>query len=381
MKTLSIEKIFNALIIFMFLSLIFIPPSKMLLSPQVRWSQSEKRKLAELPQAPDSIHEIKNYFTQLDAYLRDHFGYRDFLITRYYREMSKRFGQTGLDSKVLQGKDGWYFFTAHNQLNDFLGKVPLPQDKLNAFITEHNQRYNWLASLGIEYLLMAPPGKHTIYPEYLPEEVQKMRGTTRFEQLINETADNPLPYLIDLHTPLREAKSTSQLYYKTDTHWNKHGAFVGFLSIVRALKERFPEEQFVTDFTFGEEYHVACSEVPKSCDLSRMAMRHNETSITFHTLKDFNQCARPRSFEHYHLSNYKRDRAKPSYAIGCQKRELTALVFRDSFFTEIQPFLSENFRHVVYLWKEYDQKNIEEIFDIYTPDVVIDAQVERKFFE
>lgn len=381
MKNISIEKLFNTLVIFMFLSLIFLPPAKMLLSPKENWSQSEKRKLADLPEWPDSIQQIKDYFLQLDTYLGDHFGYRDFLISRYYREMSKRFGKTGLESKVLEGKDGWYFFTAQNQLNDFLGKVTFIEKELDSWIADQNRRYEWLGSLGIEYLTMAPPGKHTIYTEYLPDEVQKMRGTTRLEQLVNYTADNPLPYLIDLHEPLRNAKSTTQLFYKTDTHWNKRGAYAAFLVIIDALKERFPEEEFVTEFTFGKEREQQCSEVPKSCDLARMAMRHNETSVIFHSLENFKQCANPRNFNHYHLSNYTRDRAKPSYAIGCSDRNLTALVFRDSFFTELQPFLSENFRHVVYLWKDYDQKNVEEIFDIYTPDVVINAQVERKFFK
>jgi hypothetical protein len=47
----------------------------------------------------------------------------------------------------------------------------------------------------------------------------------------------------------------------------------------------------------------------------------------------------------------------------------------------MHPFISENFKHVVYLWKEYDQKNLEETFRIFKPDVVIEAIVERDLFE
>jgi hypothetical protein len=46
----------------------------------------------------------------------------------------------------------------------------------------------------------------------------------------------------------------------------------------------------------------------------------------------------------------------------------------------MEPFLSENFKKVVYLWKEYDQKNIEEIMTSFKPDIVIEITVERFLF-
>ena len=60
---------------------------------------------------------------------------------------------------------------------------------------------------------------------------------------------------------------------------------------------------------------------------------------------------------------------------------LKAVIFRDSFFVHLEPFFSENFREVVYLWKNYDQKNIEEIMTYFKPDVVIEETSERHLFD
>jgi hypothetical protein len=65
----------------------------------------------------------------------------------------------------------------------------------------------------------------------------------------------------------------------------------------------------------------------------------------------------------------------------CGKKNLRAVVFRDSFFVPLEPLLSENFREVIYLWKEFDQQNLEELLVHFKPDVVIEAVVERHVFD
>jgi hypothetical protein len=381
MNSISYESCFQKALILFFLAVIFIPSVKMFLSPRTLWSDTEKRKLAEPPAISASTLQPFIVFSSVDAYLNDHFGYRDFFIQRYHREMKKRFGQTGLYSKVLLGREGWYFYTAWNQLEDYQGKNLLKESELHEWIATHNARAKWLGKLGIEYLLMAPPEKHSIYPEFLPKEVQKLKKTSRFEQLLNTTRQSPLPYLINLHEPLTAVKQDQNLYYKADTHWNSRGAYVAFLAIARALQQLFPEDEFTTDFHFGPDIEQTCEAVPGKCDLARMIMQQDKVIEVFPTLAPFNRCAAPRSLHHYKLSNFRQLREQPSRVRGCPQKELTAVVFHDSFFVALQPFISENFRHVLYLWKGYDQQNLEEIFEIFTPDVVIEEVVERNFFE
>jgi hypothetical protein len=65
---------------------------------------------------------------------------------------------------------------------------------------------------------------------------------------------------------------------------------------------------------------------------------------------------------------------------GCKDAHLRAVVFRDSFFSRIEPFLSENFQQVLYLWQSFDQKIVERLINNFHPDLVIEEKVERFCF-
>ena len=117
-----VKKTTDLLLIALFLALIFASPLKMLVTRENFWSQAEKRTLAPAPSMPRSLSDIISFSSSADDYLEDHFGYRDFYIYRYQRELDKRFHQTDLNSKVIAGLDGWLFFNEFGLLNDFQGK-------------------------------------------------------------------------------------------------------------------------------------------------------------------------------------------------------------------------------------------------------------------
>lgn len=380
MSATTLQSHFHKTLTILFLLIICIPSVKMFLSPEAYWSRVERRRLAERPPPPRSLSQLSAFFSGIEAYLGDHFGYREFLIHRYHREMTKRFGKIGNESKVLLGKDGWFFYTDGEQMEDYMGHLKLSEKQLTALVAERQRRATWCRQRGIEYIMVVPPNKQSIYPEYLPPQTAPFKGTSRFEQLLDFTNKSPLPFLIDLSRPLREAKNETELYYKTDTHWNLRGAYIGFGEIVKVLQKRFPDSAFTTDFSFGPDITKSCADNPDLCDLARMAMQQNEATIICQTLAGFKACAQTGHFDRYGFSNLPQRQDMPSFAQGCEKRQLTALVFRDSFFVSIEPFISENFRHVIYLWKAYDQKNIEEALNVRQIDVVIDEVVEGFLF-
>ena len=43
----------------------------------------ENRNLAQWPRSPEGLNDFRDYPRQLDAYLEDHFGLRDFLVDTY----------------------------------------------------------------------------------------------------------------------------------------------------------------------------------------------------------------------------------------------------------------------------------------------------------
>ena len=366
------------LLVVFFVVVISAPPLKMLLSPTVPWSETEQRTLAKPPQFPSSLRGVSAFFVEVNRYCEDHFGFREFLVYRYIREVKKRFGKVGLDNRVLAGQEGWYFYSGEGEIRDFQGRRSLTEAKLADWLAERDRRDAWLRSQGITYLLVVPPSKHSIYPEFLPKGATATKGVSRYEQMLAVAANRG--YFVDLHQPLREAKAIGELFYKKDTHWNLRGGFFAAQTIVAALQEGFPAVTFTSDFTFGSEMKITCRDSPDSCDLARMAMRQEEEEDVFASLQPFPSCVEADDLTIFKFSDLPERLDRPSFARRCPTRELTALIFRDSFSVALEPFLSENFRSSVYLWKSYDQANIEEMLRVHRPDVVIEAIVERDSF-
>jgi len=69
-------------------------------------------------------------------------------------------------------------------------------------------------------------------------------------------------------------------------------------------------------------------------------------------------------------------RSKP-YMTKCDKSKLQAVVFRDSFFETIIPFIADDFNRLAYFWKQYDHSIMKKIIEQQKPQIVIEEMVER----
>jgi alginate O-acetyltransferase complex protein AlgJ len=374
-----VKKTANLLLIVLFLALIFAPPLKMLFTKENLRNQAEKRTLAPAPSMPRSLNELVSFSSSADDYLEDHFGYRDFYIYRYQRELDKRFNQAGLNSKVVTGLDGWYFFNEFGLLNDFQGKSILSPTQLDKWLSYQNEKQAWLEQRGIKFLLLAAPNKQSIYPHYLMKHAMAIKGKSRFEQLLEHTSQQLPSYMLNLHTLLQPEKYKKPLYYKNDTHWNKLAAYLVFQEAFKNISSWFPKESFRTEFEFVQDETGIGGNSGKGGDLTQILMKKNLTE-TFPQIKKFKRCESYIGFP-YQLTNITNKDARYSFSRKCRKMNLKAVIFRDSFFVHLEPFFSENFREVVYLWKNYDQKNIEEIMTYFKPDVVIEETSERHLFD
>ncbi|EKD37410.1 MAG: AlgJ [uncultured bacterium] len=377
--SISVKKAANTLLVVLFLGFILLPPLGMLIGKQSVWSAAEKRSLSLLPHLPTALDEITTFFASLDDYLDDHFGFREFFIHRYQRELDKRFNMTSSSSRVIKGLDGWYFFNEFNLLQDFLGLIPLKKDQLETWLARQQEKQTWLQSQGIRYLYMAIPNKQTIYPRYVMDHALARKGTTRFEQLREYTGNRLPDHMIDLHRVLRPEAFAKPLYFKNDSHWNTFGAYVAFREIMARIAAWFPQEEFVTDFAFGPDKTGTGGNTGNGGDLALMLMQRDLTE-TYPEVQPFTGCG-PYAHVPYRLSNVIEGEGRDSFMRTCAQKNLRAVVFRDSFFVPLEPFLSENFREVLYLWKEYDQQNLEELLVHFKPDIVIEAVVERHVFD
>lgn len=152
----------------------------------------------------------------------------------------------GSSSRWYEGKEGWLFLG--NSIDNTVAKLKLaappdPEDvdgivRLFANLAEAAER------TGTPVALLVGSNKSTMYPEFLPDEVEPSdtRYVSYFTEPLAEIAN--LVVVDPLEDMLRAKEEAGLLYYRTDTHWNYKGAFLAFSSLAERMGWPVPEVSF-----------------------------------------------------------------------------------------------------------------------------------------
>ena len=305
---------------------------------------------------------------ELRDFLSNGFGFR-LALMRLHNAAQYRFLGRSASPSVVLGKEGWLFFNNDKNLNDYHTADRFSQQDLKDWGRVYVERRDWLRARGIRYLLVLAPNPHTIYPEFLPDNLVKIREETRFDQIAGYMTSQTDLDILDLRPALFAAKSSGRLYHRTDTHWNQRGAFVAYREIARRLQSWFPSLRPIEQSDV-----VETNEIGLGGDLAGMlALRdiYREEEVRLVPNRPFRARGpkgEPLLYETIAVKKrplVESEIADPSLP--------TAVVIRDSYCSPLLPLLSEHFRRVVYLWHIFDPALIERE----KPDVVIDESVER----
>jgi alginate O-acetyltransferase complex protein AlgJ len=217
----------------------------------------------------------------------------------------------------------------------------------------------------------------SVYGEFLGEPWLSQKGMTRLSQIKNILEESDHASFLDLSPSLIREKDNEPLYFKSDTHWTEYGAYLGYLSIADKIESMFDGSRFKREFTFSETMTRICEKMGESCgDLTNMSLDYDSFSESFKVANEFSSCTDAQDYD-YRLSGVDLNTPDPYIAKTCSTGTLKALVFRDSFFEAVEPYLSENFKEIIYLWKDYDPQNVEELISTFKPDIVIEETGER----
>ncbi|MBN2166108.1 MAG: hypothetical protein JW717_07525 [Marinilabiliaceae bacterium] len=321
----------------------------------------------------DFTHELatlkKNTIAgRISGDFNHNFGLRDFLVKTKSQFCISVLKESPFPHSVVVGKNGWYFLgnSYENVLNKSTGLEHFTNDELCTFVEVFRERLDWLKKHKIDYYFAVAPNKHSVYPEYLPFNLKQRK--TKLDQLV-ETLDTALNFkVINIRDRLISLKDTTELYFLTNSHWNRLGAYYAYCHIMESINEQYPQikvedannYQLLRRWTKREdismamqididEYHVAFKPKmkPKSVEI-KSSNNHSEFNVTNHPL-----------FERRFLK---------------EGLPYKILVFRDSFFGSMGPFFNENIGECVYIW----QKDfIKEIVLKEKPDIVIHEVCER----
>ena len=372
----------NWAVISLFFLAILSPATRMLMLPRDNWSPSENRLLAALPPPPKTMDNVAAWRSGIDAYLSDHFGFRQWYIRHYQHQLIRFFDVIPASVPVLKGRGGWYFFTMFGLIDDFYGRTPLKRQQIQAWIAAQEAKKRWLEERGIRYLLLIPPNKQSIYPQMVAAGALTKRGQSRYDQLLAELGGQTPDFMPDLRWILRtDAEGAEPLYYQTDSHWNDFGAYLAFHEMMKHLSAWFPEADFITHFDIISHVNGRGGNTGRGGDLAHMMMRRDlrESYPQFaYFRRDFKRLPRPCP-----LSDIPREPDRRSYLTRAASpdKKPRVLIFRDSFFVPMVPLVATNFDEALFLWKSYDQKNVEEALSCFKPDVVIEEIVERHMFD
>lgn len=351
----------------LFVVLVSTPFIASIVEDDQSFSDLENRYLASWPEWPRTFDEFRTWPDRLSSYFSDQIGYRTMFVS-FYKKLQLLLGDS--PSKfVILGKEGWLFLGTlegpdphGDPLGDFMGINKFTAEELNNLVDHLLGVSYWLDLNGAAYFYVIAPNKHTIYPEFLPDYVEKQAEYSALEDLLTAVSSKPSINIVDLRPVLRGAKSHHQLYKKTDTHWNLFGANVAQQFMVEELVEVANLQLDPVDF----EFEMVTAE---GGDLAKFIGVNSFTEFE-PKLKAKNDSCEIFNFPYKTVPG-------PRHTLTCEGSKYSLLVFGDSFFSALQPFFATRFEKSTYNWASIDSKNVVEQVLEHRPDIVIEEVVER----
>lgn len=263
--------------------------------------------------------------------------------------------------QVLVGKDGWLQFAEETNLDDYQNASIVPE-QLESIHKKFNALNKRLTGRGITLVVVVAPNKATIYPDKVPDTIEKVREQSRLDILLELTKQSSTSYIIDVRPALIEAGKSQQLYYKTDTHWNAQGAYIAYREVMNAVSKTYPDLQpsQLNQFEWKESQ-------PRVMDLPHLM------GIDF--IREPWQQALPK-FETSYLQIFSPE-SDIAMSWGYANQERTLVMYHDSFGIMLRSFLQPHFKTAIYIRNRHPNASDISWINTINPDLVILEIVER----
>lgn len=283
----------------------------------------------------------------------------------------------GSSSQWYQGQDNWLFLG--NSYNKTVEKLKL---SITPTTDEIENLHDNMSAIAVaartsetQLALLIGPNKSSIYPEFLPPEVNVSPQrhisffTNRLDNIPNLTLYDPTRDLLDVK------RTDGLIYYRTDTHWNSKGAFITYKNLMQKLGIRVPRVNFAsTDTSSGDLIEIS-----------------NQPDFPLINGDTWNF----RIDRSYQLERKKQERSKQvnsatSEAFGEQEvvhnsnpvSDKRVWIIGDSFTTALKPYFEATFRETWYWdhWKNGLQELPADLMEAKEkPDLIVIIRVERSF--
>ena len=367
----SIARFFQRLTVITVMLALWVPFMGQLFLPAPERSCDEKRRLARWPKLDTSVESVAAWPEAVGRWQDDHLGFRQWLIESWSRFSVEVFGVSS-SLMTLVGKDGWLFLNDRDAVDNYRGLAPLTPYEIDRWRRVLEERRDWLAERGIQYLLVLVPDKHLVYDEFMPDSAPRMTSIHPLQQLSQHLRNESDIEFIDLEPTMREKKNEALLYYKTDSHWNDAGAYLGYQAIHQRLAEISPQLKDTPPIRIAANAQLekglglagtlSMRDIYTESVINRPVVSPQAVDLFPHRQKD--PCDGKMSGIILKTLIFETpDRSRPR-----------ALIFRDSFGNALVPYLAEDFSRSVFIW---DRDVDPEAVIRENPDIVIQEIVGR----
>lgn len=267
----------------------------------------------------------------------------------------KLFNRSVNQDQVITGDDGFLFLgnTYDAVLHKTNGVFQPSNDIINKWTDGLKKMQEFYKGMGIKFVAVIAPNKHTIYKDKLPCWME-YNGKAIADDVL-EYAQKKNINLLDLRPILLSKKDDDDLlYYKTDTHWNINGSSIAVDATINYINK-----VYMTDIPRPEyELNVSYSH---GGDLARFLKFDKVLGNNYEKVYRL-------SFDEIHRSGYKRSDLKVCFM--CDSFGDAPVELIDKTFRKTWPFK--------YLSLIGHEAEFFTFIKRYRPDVVILQIVERK---
>ena len=299
---------------------------------------AENRVLASAPSVPKSLSDWAVLPAKLDAFAIDQFPLRTHMISTL-NLIRYTLGYSG-SKRIIVGQNGWLFYDDGSHLVQMSGALILDKPNIDAWVSGFRQRVEYLSKRDAKFYFMVAPVKEDIYPENRPYWMPEQRVNTEVDEIIKASKEAGIDQIVDPRVAIFQERHNQKLYDEYDTHWTGLGAYSAYNQLMTRMSVDFTDMQPLPLAAFTP---VVLPMVGTARDLSLMlgiagSVPHDRVSFA-------EMLTHPLEKTTFLSDNH--SWVGPQVLHTDAKTGKTLLLLRDSFSTELLPFLKEHFDKIV----------------------------------
>jgi hypothetical protein len=266
-------------------------------------------------------------------------------------------------NRVVIGYDNWLFYgdvNDGNPIGSYMGNNLFTEEELEDIAQNCVYIQELLEKQGKEFVIFIAPNKERIYSDEMPKWYGKPSENYRALQIVAYLRENTSVRVVYPYDELMCAKGilSENIYYKTDTHWNTIGGYVGASALLKELGISMPD--ITSDDITIEKTGETVGDLCRMLNLGGVLDSDNEYTVT--------------GYNEHGCENMEWDWENMiSYiAYGADSRKI--YVYRDSFSTSMAEYIGSQFdfayfrNRSTYTYDDFLEKN---------PDIFVYETVER----